>query len=216
MSSAAPTVVGYVEAATGTQVLGWAWAPREPGTRLVVQALLGEEVVAEASADQPRDDLARSGIGDGRHAFELTVPETSRPRLADLRVVARDASGLTVPLGAPPPPESGTERLDRLQHGVETLIASQRMLHRNLQAALLAPRPDADGVAELAKLQTETTRQLQTLEVFAMRLDERLAAPTAPGAISSSRLPRATLAALLIGAAALALSAWELLRSLPG
>jgi hypothetical protein len=216
---AGPTVIGYVEAATGTQILGWAWAPLAPSSRLLVQALLDGAVVAEAQADRPRDDLARNGIGDGHHAFDLTLPDSAQGRLADVRVVAQDAHGRIVPLGAPPQPEAAAERLDRLQRGIDTLIASQRVLHRNLQAALLAQKPDedAEAIASVASQQAEVARQLGTLEVFAMRLDERLAAlATAPATQAAARPSRATVAALVLGSAALLLSVWGLLRSLPG
>jgi hypothetical protein len=214
-----PTVIGYVEAATGTQILGWAWAPAAPAARLLVQALLDGYVIAEAPADRPRDDLARNGIGDGNHAFDLTLPDSAQPRLTEVRIVAHDANGRIVPLGAPPPAEAAAERLDRLQRGIDTLIASQRVLHRNLQAALLAPKreEDAEPASGLAAQQAEVARQLGTLEVFAMRLDERLAAlAPAPAAQATPAPSRATMAALVLGSLALLLSVWGLLRSLPG
>lgn len=214
-ASPAPEVIGYVEAATGTQVLGWAWAPRQPDARLRVRMLLDGEVLAEAEADRAREDLARNGIGDGQHAFELAVPEAARPRLADIRVVACDSAGRLVPLGAPPPPEAEAERLDRLQRGLDHVIASQRLLHRNVQAALLQ-RQDGEAVGEIAGAQAEIARQIATLEIFCMRLDERLAAlsappPPAPG--GNSRLMRATLAVASLALAASAVGLW---RSLPG
>jgi hypothetical protein len=214
-----PPIIGYVEAATGSQVVGWAWAPAQPQARLLIQVLLDDAVLVEAAADRGRDDLARNGIGDGRHAFELAVPDAVRSRLADLRVVARDAAGQSVRLGAPPPPEAAAERLDRLQRGVDTLIASQRLMHRNLQAALLAVRAEAEVPAhppDLAAAQADVARQLGTLEVFAMRLDERLAALAAPAAHPPPRVARAAWLALGLGGVALALSVWGLLRSLPG
>jgi hypothetical protein len=217
--AAAPTVIGYVEAATGTQVLGWAYAPTAPDARLLIQVLLDDCVIAQAPADRPRDDLARNGIGDGLHAFELALPDSVQPRLADLRVVAHDANGRIVALGAPPPAEAAGERLDRLQRGVDTLIASQRLLHRNVQAALLAPKPEgeaADAATGLAAQQADVARQLLTLEVFAMRLDERLAVLATLPAHAVVRPSRATMLALVMGGAALALSVWGLLRSLPG
>lgn len=216
---AAPTVIGYVEAASGTQILGWAWAPAVPATRLLVQALLDGFVIAETQADRSRDDLARNGIGDGNHAFDLPLPASVQGRLAEIHVVAHDPNGRVVPLSAPPPAEAAAERLDRLQRGVDTLIASQRVLHRNLQAVLLAAKAGEDTAAPsgLAAQQAEIARQLGTLDVFAMRLDERLAAlATAPAAPDAIRPSRATMAALVLGGSALLLSVWGLLRSLPG
>jgi hypothetical protein len=215
-AAAQPEVIGYVEAATGTQVLGWAWAPRAPAERLQVQMLLDGEVLAEAAADREREDLARNGIGDGRHAFDLAVPERARPRLADIRVVARDGAGRLVPLGAPPPPEAEAERLDRLQRGIDHLVASQRLLHRNVQAALLQrPGSDDGAIGEIAKSQAELGRQIATLEVFCMRLDERLAAVASPAAMAPARLPRMMQLAVGFAGAALAISLWGLWRSLP-
>jgi len=220
-----PDVVGYVEAATDTRILGWAWAPRKPQERLVVQALLDEAVVAEGSADRSRDDLARNGIGDGQHAFELALPESARPRLAELRVVARAEDGAAIPLGAPALQEGTAERLDRLQRGLDMLIGSQRVLHRNLQAAMLAPRRVPEDRAandasitgtEIGATQAELGRQIATLEVFAMRLEEWLAALVPAVTPTSARASPATLVALVLSVLALAGSAWGLLHSLPG
>jgi hypothetical protein len=93
--SGGPEVVGYVEATTPTQVLGWAWAPRSPDRRVTVQAMLGQTVVAEATADRDREDLRKNGIGDGRHAFELKLPDAARERASELLVVERNGAAAT-------------------------------------------------------------------------------------------------------------------------
>jgi hypothetical protein len=223
--SGGPEVVGYVEATTPTQVLGWAWAPRSPDRRVTVQAMLGQTVVAEATADRDREDLRKNGIGDGRHAFELKLPDAARERASELLVVVRNGAGEPVRLGVPPPPLATGERLDRLQRAVDALINSHRVLHRNLQAVLAAPRPDtapdappppsapAAGIAELAAMQEQLSKQMATLEIFAMRLDERLAVAPAP----PPPPPKQTLTyvALAVAGAALALSLFGLLQALP-
>lgn len=203
-------IVGYVEAATSSAVLGWAWAPRRPEARIAVALRLGGATIASGLADELRDDLARNGVGDGCHAFSLPVPEGLRDRLGDLRVVAQPEDGAPVTLGSPPAAEAVTERLDRLQRGLDMVVASQRVLHRNLQAALLQSDGPAD--AEAPRLHEAVAAQIAALEIFVMRLDERLAAlaPAGPppAARSGRPSPRMMIAASLLvvlGAAAVGL-----------
>jgi len=247
MSAAAalrPAVAGYVEAVTAVAVLGWAWIPGD-GAPLTVMLRLGEATLSEAVADGLRDDLARSGIGEGRHAFTLPVPEDHRARLGELRVYARTPDGDAVPLGAPPAEDGVGETLVRLQRGMEMLVGSQRVLHRNLQAALLArgdvnpdpnlSRPAADQprispaadqprispAADQARIspaadQARISDEIATLELFVVRLEQALAA-SRPDAPPPAGGPRWALGAVA-GAAGLALllSGWALIHALPG
>jgi len=206
--SAATEIAGYVEATTATQIVGWAWTPGTPGQRVLVQALLDDAVIAEAAADRARDDLARNGIGDGRHAFELQLPEMAATRRGELRVIAKTTEGVSAPLSLPPRAESVDERLAILQRGVDALVASQRVLHRNLQAALTAPR-GGEAAPEIAALQEKLAKQIASVELFAMRLDEQF---TAPSHAPSSGHARAALGAFVVAGLALAISIWGLWR----
>jgi hypothetical protein len=209
-----PAVAGYVEAVTATAVLGWAWMPGQPGP-LRMQLRLGAETVAEADADELREDLARNGIGEGRHAFTLPVPEPYRPRLAELRVFACTPDGKAVPLGTPPVDGGLEDRLQALQRGMEMLVGSQRVLHRNLQAALLA-RSDPPGAASPAiDAQRSLQEDFATLEQFVVRLEAALVngAPR-PAAPASPRWALGGIAAT--AALSLALSSWALLHAMPG
>lgn len=214
-----PAVAGYVEAATTTAVMGWAWTPGQPEP-LVVELRLGAEVVAEAVADGPRDDLARNGIGEGRHAFTLPVPEALRPRLTELRVIALTPDGAAIPLGSPPLAPDVGERLAQLARGMDLVVGSQRVLHRNVQAALLA-RADAvpqDGPASAAGLaanQAALGESIMTLELFVTRLEAGLAGLVVPPAQAAA--PRWALAGIATAAGvALLVSAWALVRAMPG
>ena len=124
-----PAVTGYVEALTATAALGWAWTPGQ-AEPLKVELRLGAQVVAEAVADGLRPDLARSGIGEGRHAFTLKTPEALRPRLAELRVFARTAAVL--------PPETVASYL-------RTILELGETLSRALDEADAAPGNTAPG-----------------------------------------------------------------------
>ena len=205
-------VTGYVEATTAATVLGWAWKPSHEAP-LTIELQLGGETVSETVADQLRDDLARSGIGTGRHAFVLPVPEAYCDRLSELRVVARTPDGAAVPLGAPPKEDGVVEVLTRLQRGMEMLVGSQRVLHRNLQAALLT-RPEPDKAASSGSARVE--EEIATLELFVVRLEHALAASQTPAApqASGTRWLLGTVAGM--AGVALLLSAWSLMHVLPG
>lgn len=203
-------VAGYVEAITASAALGWVWQPGRT-TRLRVQLRRGPTVVAEAVADGLRQDLAQGGIGDGQHAFHLPIPDTLREHAATLQVVAVLENGEEVALQAPPaaPPEAA--RIAQLQKSIDMLVASQRLIHRNLQAALLQ-RPDHTTLSEVAAAQTELRQAIETVELFAVRLEQQSLPPTPP---VSSRVPNRALASVAaLSAAALIVSVWSLLHSL--
>jgi hypothetical protein len=52
---------------------GWLQCPDWPGASPVVKLRADGRLLAAASADRPRPDLAAAGIGDGRHAFRLEI-----------------------------------------------------------------------------------------------------------------------------------------------
>ena len=55
------------------RAIGWVFSPDAPGTRLEVEILCNDRVVARGLAHLERADLAQAGIGDGRHGFDLSV-----------------------------------------------------------------------------------------------------------------------------------------------
>jgi len=208
------SVTGYVEAMTPAGALGWVWCPDDPALRLRVEAWHGDNLLAQVIADRPRADLAGAGIGDGAHAFEFSIPADAAPQIADIRIVAIGPDGDKVPIGAPPPPEALADRLDKMARTLDMLVGSQRLLHRNLQAALLrAPEPAPDAAAEE---QATLTQRLDGLETLVLRLDAHLAELARPEATSAGGARPWMLAAIATSFAALLLSAWGLLRALPG
>jgi len=52
---------------------GWMQAPDWPGATPVVELRVDGHVIGSAAADRYRPDLAKAGIGDGRHAFRIEV-----------------------------------------------------------------------------------------------------------------------------------------------
>jgi hypothetical protein len=224
---APPEVTGYVEAGTSDRLLGWAWAPRTPGIRATVELRLGEEVIARSVADQPRPDLANNGIGDGRHAFALAIPDAYRSRAAELRVFARAGDDEAWPIGAPPAADGLAEQMTKVLRGVDTLIGSQRLMHRNLQAALTAGSGEAESdqqraaaaLARVSELQASLSEQLATMERFVVRLDERLAGmgrEQQSAQRNPARPKPVTLLAIALSGIALIVAVVELARSLAG
>jgi len=204
----APQVAGFVEAITADQVLGWAWDSGSPETRLAIELRLDGAVVAEGRADRPRSDLARHGIGDGAHAFAIDLSEAARAHAASVIVVARGVDGAetVLPCSQPAAPAAPVETV-RLMRMVEALGSSQRLVQRNLQELVLSERSrgeradqTAEAVERLAGIQTRLAEQQATLEVFVVRLDERLAALCAeapPPGIRLGRRDRVVLAIAL-------------------
>jgi hypothetical protein len=224
---ALPEVVGYVEAATSDRILGWAWAPGTPDLRAAIEIHLGDTVVANTVADLPRADLASNGIGDGRHAFDIAIPVEVRARAAELRVFGRAGDGTAIPIGATPAADELADQVTKVMRGVDMLLNSQRMIHRNLQAALTAKPAgtDADGestsavLARMTELQAVTAEQISGVERFVMRLDEQLSrlAPAAPkSAPAAALIPRMAVWALGVAGTALVVSIAGLVRSLGG
>jgi hypothetical protein len=168
------SIVGFVEARTADRILGWAWDAAEPEARVTVALMDGETVLAEVRADRPRDDLARSGVGDGAHAFDLVVPEAVRRRASALSVVARGGDGRAIPLGAPAPANDAGP-LAQMQRTLEQVMAGQRALMRAFRTSPSGSTSE-DVLAGIAAAQQRLEAQLETLEVFVTRLDERLAA----------------------------------------
>ena len=215
---ALPDVVGYVEAATADRILGWAWAPGAPDLRAAIELRLGDTVVANTVADLLRADLASNGIGDGRHAYEIAIPPEVRDRVAELRVFARAGDGVAMPIGATPAADGLSDQVTKLLRGVDMLVNSQRLIHRNLQAALTA-KPDDEPVAavltRIVDVQAATAEQLSAVEQFVVRLDEHLSrlSPIAPNTV---RFPVAAMWALGVAGTALLVSIIGLVRSLGG
>ncbi len=206
-------LVGYVEAITSSAALGWVWRPGVRD-RLAVELRAGDMTVARAVADGLREDLARSGIGDGRHAFTLPIPEQLRSRIAELRVAVVGEDGETVLLDAPPAPATDADGLNGLQRGLDMLIGSQRVMHRNLQAALLQQPSVGNALAEIAAVQAGLQESVATFELFAIRLEQALAGRETSAARGAT--PRGLFAVAAVAGLALIGSSWALWRTMVG
>lgn len=70
--------------------VGWAQDRERPARRLAIEILVDGVSVATGTADEPRDDVASAGHGDGRCGFSIPLPQGAVPPGFDPdRILAR-------------------------------------------------------------------------------------------------------------------------------
>jgi len=207
-------VRGLIDNATPERLYGWAWDAMHPGTRLQVELRLAGEVVARTIADFPRPDLAKNGIGDGKHAFEFALIADWVDRHRELTVAAFGVDGSEFPIAVRIRRLDDAQVSTQLQKLVETAMAEQQSMRDDFAALReqAAALPHASAVAAVAASQADLAEKVRSLEVWLSRLDgklgENLAQPE-PAARGMRLDPwQAALIATLasVGSAALALS----------
>jgi len=75
---------GAVTSADAETILGWAWDPRQSGAPVRVDVYADSQLLATVLADQFRQDVADARVGDGRHGFSLTTPDSLKDGKAHL------------------------------------------------------------------------------------------------------------------------------------
>jgi hypothetical protein len=193
--SQATQIQGRLDAIEGRRVFGWVWDRARPNERLLIRILLEGRMVASATADMPRVDLRRAGIGDGGHAFEVELPEAVASVSGSLAVVAvLTSTGEEVILQSPSQDERSVEAalsgplnrvLDRLELLIEALRRSQIMQREaaetlrttSKQIDEIVSQEDGIGAAlELVRAnQAELAERVSGIEVFHLRFDKVLA-----------------------------------------
>ena len=94
-----PTIAGYLEQITDDgRVAGWVWAPAAPKERLIVTVMLDDQPVLTTIAAFDRADIREAGIGDGKYAFECTLPWELIANQRVVRVSVR-ATPMLIPFG---------------------------------------------------------------------------------------------------------------------
>jgi D-alanine transfer protein len=88
-----PVYEGIHDPTNADTIRGWAWDRARPNHAVSVDVYDGSKLLASVSADRLREDLARSGKGNGRHAFTYLLPETLRdgkPHTIRVRIAGTD------------------------------------------------------------------------------------------------------------------------------
>jgi hypothetical protein len=68
------TLRGYVDAVNVGRIAGWAQNPQHPEAPVCLDIFAGGRLIGQTLANRFRDDLARAGIGSGKHSFEFIPP----------------------------------------------------------------------------------------------------------------------------------------------
>ncbi|QRM30273.1 hypothetical protein [Microvirga sp. VF16] len=185
---------GRVDAIEGQRLFGWVWDRSRPTERLQVRVILNEKVIASATADMPRVDLRRNGIGDGGYAFEIELPDSAEHGTAGISVIATSPStGEELVLRSPSQDERAAEAalnapLTRVFDRLELLIEAQRrsqLLQREAVEALRGTSNqindivgEEDGIAAALDVvranQSDLAKKVSDIEVFHMRFDRIL------------------------------------------
>jgi hypothetical protein len=171
-------IQGLVDNVTQDRLYGWAWNAARPEDRLGIELRVKDETVATATADRTRPDLARAGIGDGRHAFEIPLQPAWSKQVSDMVVVARAADGAEAPLAI----RMRRAELDpngALQRVLEATATAHRQLREEMER-IAARLPSEDPAREetlrqLADGQAALAERLDQLSVWLVRLDTKLA-----------------------------------------
>ncbi len=195
---------GRVDAIDGGMIFGWAFDEAHPEERLEVRVLHAGREIGRVTADRPRADLKRLGIGQGTHAFACALPEGLDADIAGLTAIAVSArSGaeavLDRPLRLDIADDAVAGQLGRIADLLETALLRQddmRTLQHSMVGALRTihavqrqqDRPDGDGddgnaeiraaiehaLAVVEEGQQALSQRLNQLDVFQLRFDETL------------------------------------------
>jgi hypothetical protein len=165
------SVTGCIDAIAGDRVFGWAWDPKKPEARIAIRIEVEGKVIAAALADQPREDLATNGVGDGTHAFEIAVANGTPPEKMHAYAVCAQ-TGETLELtqrAAEGSPEAGGPG-EELRSAVHALYRSQRFAQGKVQSLT----DTVEGLRkEIAAKQRDASvaARLETIEVAVARID---------------------------------------------
>ncbi len=66
---------GYLDFNDGQRVFGWAWCRGRPAVPIEIEIRVDDRPVLTIVADRPRKDLIKAGLGDGRHGFDVRLPD---------------------------------------------------------------------------------------------------------------------------------------------
>jgi hypothetical protein len=167
----ASNVTGCIDAIAGDRVFGWAWDSQRPAFRIAVRIEVEGKLIATALADQPREDLAANGVGDGAHAFEVAVAKGIPPEKINVFAVCPQ-TGDSLELTQRPvdgSPSSGGPS-EEIRSAVNALYRSQRSAQGQLQSLTDTVEGLRKNISSKVNDGSVASR-LETLEVAIARVD---------------------------------------------
>ncbi len=112
------TCQGHLDIADRRTVEGWALDTADPDTPVTLTLLDNGTPIAEVLANRYRAGLDKAGIGNGRHAFKITIPGGLSPSVRHVIQVKRTRDGADIP-GSP----VVIEPADRFDEEMEQMVA---------------------------------------------------------------------------------------------
>ncbi|WP_164851457.1 sialate O-acetylesterase, partial [Larkinella soli] len=105
---------GYIDAADCGLIRGWVYDKNRPDAVVTLELLSGSTVVATLSADQYREDLRKSGKGNGLHGYGIVppaslkngLPQSIRLRVKNTTYFLFNGPKVLTCAGAPAPPDT--------------------------------------------------------------------------------------------------------------
>jgi hypothetical protein len=87
---------GHLDAVSPRLAEGWAQSIGHPEAPVCLDIYVGGQLIGQTLANRHREDLARAGLGSGRHSFKFTVPDglTLLPGTVEVR---RSLDGAALP-----------------------------------------------------------------------------------------------------------------------
>jgi GT2 family glycosyltransferase/glycosyltransferase involved in cell wall biosynthesis len=68
---------GHLDAASWSELSGWAWFPNDPTRRVILEIVHNGELICCIAANSFRTDLADVGMGDGHCGFRFALPKNA-------------------------------------------------------------------------------------------------------------------------------------------
>jgi hypothetical protein len=183
-------VRGRIDAIDGGMIFGWAFDESHPEDRLEVRILHAGQEIGRVTADRPRADLKRLGVGQGTHAFACALPEGLDTDISGLTAIAISARGgaetvLDRPLRLDIANDAVADQLRRIADLLETALLRQddmRTLQQSMVGALRTihavqrrqDRPDDAEDEEGAETRAAVEHALAVVEEGQQALSERL------------------------------------------
>lgn len=170
-------LTGRVDTLTNFKLTGWAFNTEAPGEHLIIRVNYGVQVVATGVANIMREDLPKSGIGAGDHAFKIDMPHNFTS-VNGLMVIAQSQKHGEIAL----PIATNDER---------TLDALFNTFSKRYEKALVLLKEEVDGFKErldehggveelpdmpddLAQRLIKLENRMDSAEVFFVRIDEMM------------------------------------------
>ncbi len=93
-SSRKATTRAHIDRFSGGQLVGWAFDTEAPNAAIDIDVYEGQELVGRGAAETYREDLAKAGMGNGRHGFNIFISKALDDGQPHRLVLVESATGI--------------------------------------------------------------------------------------------------------------------------